>query len=239
VTAQLLRNSVFIPLSEQEVASRNLNPEEETLLRRAAREVKHGMVVNLGIGLPQFLPEYLPEIDVTFHSENGFTGMGEGDPDGDQDSDIIDAGGRACKVVKGAAFFDSLMSFAIVRGGNLDLAVLGAFEISVNGDLANWKIPGKLTPGMGGGMELAQKANHVLVISRHTDKHGRGKLVEKCSLPLTAPECVGTLVTEKAVFRRVKGRMQLAGVHPDSSVDQVMESIDADVSVADDLEAWD
>lgn len=221
------------------MASRKLKPEEEALLRRAAREVKHGMVVNLGIGLPQFLPEYLPKIDVTFHSENGFTGMGEGNPDGTPDSDIIDAGGRACKVVKGAAFFDSLMSFAIVRGGNLDLAVLGAFEVSVAGDLANWKIPGKLTPGMGGGMELAQKANHVLVISRHTDKHGRGKLVEKCSLPLTARACVGTLVTEKAVFRKANGKMQLASVHPDVSPEQALEGIDADVSVANKLEAWD
>lgn len=217
---------------------RKLKTEEETLLRRAAREVRHGTVVNLGIGLPQFLPSYLPGIDVTFHSENGFTGMGEGDPEGTPDSDIIDAGGRACKVVKGAAFFDSLMSFAIVRGGNLDLAVLGAFEVSIEGDLANWKIPGKLTPGMGGGMELAQKANHVLVISRHTDKHGRGKLVSKCSLPLTARACVGTLVTDKAVFRRVEGRMQLASVHPKSSVEEAMESIDAEVRVAEELEDW-
>jgi 3-oxoacid CoA-transferase subunit B len=221
------------------LAKRNLKPEEEALLARAAREVRHGMVVNLGIGLPQFLPEYLPaDIDVNFHSENGFVGMGEGDAEGTPDSDVIDAGGRACRVVKGAAFFDSLMSFAIVRGGNLDLAVLGAFEVSVDGDLANWKIPGKLTPGMGGGMELAQKANSVLVISHHLDKRGRAKLVDKCRLPLTARGCVSTLVTDRAVFRRVDGRLRLASVHPDYSREQALEGIDAKIDVADQLEPW-
>ncbi|MBZ0135433.1 MAG: hypothetical protein K8I27_03540 [Planctomycetes bacterium] len=218
---------------------RELTVNERTLLARAAREVRHGMVVNLGIGLPQFLPGYIPDgVDVSFHSENGFVGMGKGDIEGTPDSDVIDAGGRACQVVKGAAFFDSLMSFAIVRGGNLDLAVLGAFEVGVNGDLANWKIPGKLTPGMGGGMELAQKANHVLVISHHLDKRGRGKLVGQCSLPLTAPKCVGTLVTERAVFRRLEGRMTLVSAHPDHGKNGALEGIDADVPVADSLENW-
>ena len=218
---------------------RELTLEEKRLLGRAGREVKHGMVVNLGIGLPQFLPEHLPSgLDVTFHSENGFTGMGEGDPAGTPDSDIIDAGGRACGVIKGAAFFDSLMSFAIVRGGNLDLAVLGAFEVSIEGDLANWKIPGKLTPGMGGGMELAQKANHVLVISHHLDKRGRGKLVDKCALPLTAPRCVGTLVTDRAVFRRIDGRLTLVSAHPEHGTAGALEGIDADVPIADELEDW-
>jgi 3-oxoacid CoA-transferase subunit B len=141
-------------------------------------------------------------------------------------------------VVKGAAFFDSLMSFAIVRGGNLDLAVLGAFEVSVEGDLANWKIPGKLTPGMGGGMELAQKANSVLVISHHLDKRGRAKLVEKCRLPLTARGCVSTLVTDRAVFRRVDGRLRLASGHPDYSREQALEGIDAKIDVAAQLEPW-
>ncbi|MEZ5991832.1 MAG: CoA-transferase [Planctomycetota bacterium] len=221
------------------MAKRELTSGERTLLERAGREVKHGMVVNLGIGLPQFLPEHLPaNTDVTFHSENGFVGMGEGNPEGTPDSDVIDAGGRACKVVPGAAFFDSLTSFALVRGGNLDLAVLGAFEVSLSGDLANWKIPGKLTPGMGGGMELAQKANHVLVISHHLDKRGRGKLVPQCSLPLTAPACVGTLVTERAVFRRIDGRMHLASIHPDFDRKSALEGIDADVPTPDVLEPW-
>ena len=135
------------------MSARELKPAEKDLLHRAAREVTHGMVANLGIGLPQFLPEFIPDdVEVMFHSENGFVGMGAGEPGGTPDSDVIDAGGRACRVVRGAAFFDSLMSFAIVRGGNLDLVVLGAFEVGMNGDLANWKIPGRLTPGMGGAM---------------------------------------------------------------------------------------
>lgn len=221
------------------MGKRELTDEEHALLHRAGQEVRHGMVANLGIGLPQFLPGYIPDgTDVTFHSENGFVGMGEGDPDGTPDSDIIDAGGRACKIVKGAAFFDSLLSFAIVRGGNLDLAVLGAFEVGLNGDLSNWKIPGKLTPGMGGGMELAQKANHVLVISHHVDKKGRAKIVPEVKLPLTAPQCVDTLVTDRAVFRRKEGKMTLTSVHPDHSTEDVLDCIDCEVPVADELEDW-
>ena len=222
------------------MAPRDLSQDESTLLRRAARELRHGMRVNLGIGLPQFLPDFLPAgVDVIFHSENGFVGMGAGDPEGTPDSDVIDAGGRACHVVPGAAFFDSLMSFAIVRGGHLDLAVLGAFEVSVDGDLANWKIPGKLTPGMGGGMELAQKATHVLVISHHLDKRGRGKLVPEISLPCTARRCVDVLITERAVFRRVEGRMHLASIHPSFDARSALEGIQADVPVAGSLEPWD
>lgn len=216
-----------------------VGPDEEIILRRAAREITSGTLVNLGIGLPTMLPRFLPEgVEVTFQSENGFTGMGPALEDGTPDHPVIDAGGRACTVVPGAAFFDSLLSFALIRGGNLDLAVLGAFEVAVNGDLANWKIPGKLTPGMGGATELAQKANHLLVVSRHLDNRGRGKLVERCSLPLTATGCVDTLVTDRAVFRRREGTMHLTSVHPGHSVDGALEGIDAEVPVADDLEPW-
>jgi 3-oxoacid CoA-transferase B subunit len=218
---------------------RDLTDEELDLLHRAAQELKEGMVVNLGIGLPQYLPSFIsPESSVVFHSENGFVGMGEGEPDGTPDHDVIDAGGRACRVVKGAAFFDSLLSFAIVRGGNLDLAVLGAFQVAINGDLANWKIPGKLTPGMGGAMELAQKANKVLVISRHQDKKGRSKLVPAVTLPLTAPGCVDILITERAVFRNRGGRMTLTSVHPEYTPGGVLEGIECEVQVADEMETW-
>ncbi len=218
---------------------RELTPAEETILRRAAAELRSGMLVNLGIGLPTFIPRFLPpETDVLFHSENGFVGMGPPLPGGTPDHEIIDAGGRACTVVPGAAFFDSLLSFAIVRGGNLDLAVLGAFEVSLDGDLANWKIPGRLTPGMGGAMELAQKANRVLVVSHHLDKRGRGKLVESCSLPLTAPRCVDTLITERAVFRRRGGPMVLASVHPDHTVASALEGVPPGLAVSPDPEVW-
>lgn len=216
-----------------------LRPDETVILARAARELRAGMLVNLGIGLPTRLPAFVPpDVDVTFHSENGFTGMGAPLPGATPDHHTIDAGGRACTVVPGAAFFDSLLSFTIVRGGNLDLAVLGAFEVSVTGDLANWKIPGKLTPGMGGAMELAQKANRLLVLSRHADKHGRGKLVRECTLPLTAAACVDTLITERAVFRRCDDRLHLVSVHPDHTVDSVLDGIEADVPVAAALEPW-
>jgi len=216
-----------------------MKPEEDIIVRRAARELRPGMVVNLGIGLPTLIPSVLPAgFDVILHSENGFFGMGAPDPAGTRDSDTIDAGGRAVKLVPGAACFDSLMSFAFIRGGNLDLAVLGALEVASNGDLANWTIPGKMTPGIGGGMELAQKARRVVVLSRHLDKSGKAKLVPKCALPLTAKGCVDTLITERAVFRLVDGRMTLASIHPDHTHASVMEGIDADVPVAERLESW-
>ncbi len=215
-----------------------MKPDEEIIVRRAVRELRSGMVVNLGIGMPTLIPSVMPKgLDVLVHSENGFVGMGQPDPSGTRDSDVIDAGGRPVFLMKGAAAFDSLMSFALIRGGNLDVAVLGAFEVSMAGDLANWMIPGKLTPGMGGGMELAQKARHVIVVSRHLDKHGRGKLVEECTLPLTATGCVSTLITERAVFRRTNGRMTVCSIHPDHTPDSVKEGI-ANVALADELEPW-
>ncbi|MCB2153438.1 hypothetical protein KQI84_01005 [bacterium] len=218
---------------------KKMGTEEEIIVRRAVKELRSGMVVNLGIGMPTFVPGVLPaDVDVVFQSENGFTGMGTPLENGTPDNDIIDAGGRACTLIDGAACFDSVTSFGIIRGGNLDMAILGAFEVSLRGDLANWMIPGKLTPGMGGGMELAQKANHVLVVSRHLDKKGRGKLVPECTLPLTAPQCVDTLVTDRALFRRIDGWMTLCSVHPDHTEETALEGIAADVRVADDLEPW-
>jgi len=217
-----------------------MNEQESTIIHRAAAELQPGMLVNLGIGLPTLVPNVLPDgFPVLFHAENGFVGMGAADEDHGRDHSIIDAGGRACKLVKGAAVFDSLMSFSIVRGGRLDMAILGAFEVSVDGDLANWMIPGKLTPGMGGGMELAQKARRVVVVSRHLDKKGRGKLVERCSLPLTGIGCVDTLITERAVFRLVEGRLALASVHPDHSEDSALEGVECEVvRASEELEPW-
>lgn len=218
---------------------RVLDASELTIVRRAARELRAGTLANLGIGLPTFIPEHLPPgLDVLFHSENGFVGMGRARPGGTPDDDVIDAGGRACTVVPGAAFFDSALSFAIVRGGRLDLAVLGAFEVSARGDLANWKIPGRHTPGMGGAMELAAKARSVLVVSRHADRRGRPKLVERCTLPLTARECVDTLVTERAVFRRRDGRLRLASLAPGCSVEETVAGLPAGMEPCGDLEPW-
>lgn len=225
---------------------KQMSAEDEIIARRAAREIEvlssgggRSIVVNLGIGLPTFIPRVLPpNLPVHFHSENGFVGMGAPLEKGTPDSNTIDAGGRAVALEKGAACFDSLMSFSLVRAGRLDLAVLGAFEISLDGDLANWMIPGKLTPGMGGGMELAQKARRVMVVSRHLDKKGQGKLVEKCTLPLTAAGCVAMLVTERAVFRCIDKRMMLTSIHPDHSRESALEGMPASLEVSDKLEAW-
>ena len=214
-------------------------PEEEAILRRAALEIEDGTLVNLGIGMPTLLPRFLPDgLDVSFHSENGFVGMGPPLQDGTPDNDVVDAGGRATMLMPGAACFDSTTSFGIVRGGHLDLAVLGAFQVAVNGDLANWKIPGKLTPGMGGAMELAQKARQVLVLSRHCDKHGNAKLLPECTLPITARGCVDTLITERAVFRRRNGRLRLTSVHPEHTPESILQGIAADIGLADKLEPW-
>lgn len=216
-----------------------LDREERVIVERAAQELQSGMLVNLGIGLPTMIPSVLPaNMQVTFHSENGFVGMGAPLPDETPDYDVIDAGGTACQLLPGAACFDSLLSFALVRGGHLDLAILGAFEVDMAGNLANWMIPGRLTPGMGGAMELAQKARRVLVVSRHVDKRDRGKLVERCTLPLTARACVDTLITERAVFRLRDARMTLTSVHPSSSVTAALEPLGCDVPVATTLEPW-
>ena len=216
-----------------------MTPEERIIVERAAGELSPGMTVNLGIGLPTYIPQVLPEDHgVLFHSENGFVGMGPPVDGETPDYHIIDAGGRACSLVRGAACFDSVMSFAIIRGGRLDAAVLGAFEVSVSGDLANWMIPGKLTPGMGGGMELAQKAKRVIVVSRHLDKRGRGKLVDTCTLPLTAGHCVDTLITERALFRKKGGQMVLSGLAPSVTIEMALEGVPECVDIAPELEKW-
>ncbi|MBI3440624.1 MAG: acyl CoA:acetate/3-ketoacid CoA transferase subunit beta [Proteobacteria bacterium] len=218
---------------------RQMTGKDEIILRRAAQEVQQGQTINLGIGLPTMLPIFLPAtIDVMFHAENGCLGMGKPVDNGTPDYPVIDAGGRACHLVSGAACFDSVLSFTIVRGGRLDLVILGAFEVAINGDLANWTIPGKSTPGMGGGMEVAQKAKRVMVLSHHLDKNGRAKLAEKCSLPLTAPGCVDTLITEQAVFRRQNGRLTLVSLHPDTTLEIATSPFDFKVPVAQKLETW-
>lgn len=171
------------------------------MLARAAREIAPGMVVNLGIGLPTKVVNHLPaDFPVCLHTENGLTGIGPTLPPERADRNLIDAGGAYVSTVPGSAFFDSATSFAIVRSGRLDLTMLGAFEVSAAGDLANWKIPGKFSPGVGGGIELAQKARRVLVLTTHTDRAGNPKLKQVCTLPLTARGCVSRIFTEMAVI---------------------------------------
>ncbi|WP_240497681.1 MULTISPECIES: 3-oxoacid CoA-transferase subunit B [unclassified Thioclava] len=170
------------------------------MVARAAREIAPGMVVNLGIGLPTKVVNHLPsDFPVCLHSENGLTGIGPTLSPERADRNLIDAGGAYVSTIPGSAFFDSAVSFALVRSGRLDLTLLGAFEVAQNGDLANWKIPGKFSPGAGGAIELAQKARRVVVMTTHCDRKGNPKLLETCSLPLTAKGRVARIYTDMAV----------------------------------------
>lgn len=178
-----------------------LSDAKQRMVARAAREIAPGTVVNLGIGLPTRVVNHLPgDFPVCLHTENGMAGIGPTLAPEQADRNLIDAGGAYVSTVPGSAFFDSAVSFAIVRSGRLDLTMLGAFEVSAAGDLANWKIPGKFSPGVGGGVELAQKARRVVVLTTHTDRAGNPKLKETCSLPLTAPACVSRIFTDMAVI---------------------------------------
>ena len=171
------------------------------MVARAARDFQPGMTVNLGIGLPTKIIDHLtPGMQVCLHSENGIAGIGPTVAHDAADRNLIDAGGAYVSPVGGTSYFDSTVSFALVRGGRLDLTMLGAFHVSMRGDLANWKIPGLFTPGVGGGMELAQKARQVIVLTTHTDRKGRSKLVEECTLPLTTRGCVTRVFTDMAVI---------------------------------------
>ena len=171
------------------------------MIARAAREITPGMTVNLGIGLPTKVVDHLPsDFEVCLHTENGMAGIGPTLPYDRADRQLIDAGGAYVSTVPGSAFFDSVTSFAMVRSGRLDLTMLGAFEVAANGDLANWKIPGKFSPGVGGGIELAQKARRVVVLTTRTDRAGNPKLKAECTLPLTAQGCVARIFTDMAVI---------------------------------------
>ncbi len=192
------------------------------MIARAAREIAPGMVVNLGIGLPTKVLDHLaPDFPVCLHTENGLTGIGPTLPYDRADRNLIDAGGAYVSTIPGSAFFDSATSFALVRSGRLDLTMLGAFEVAQNGDLANWKIPGKFSPGVGGGLELAQKARRVVVVTTHTDRAGNPKLLAECALPLTAARCVSRIFTELAVVDVTPDGFALREIAEGTSVAEV------------------
>ncbi|WP_425465490.1 3-oxoacid CoA-transferase subunit B [Palleronia caenipelagi] len=204
------------------------------MLRRAAREITPGMVVNLGIGLPTQVVNHLaPDLPVCLHTENGLTGIGPTLPPERADRNLIDAGGAYVSEVPGSAFFDSATSFAMVRAGRLDLTMLGAFEVSETGDLANWKIPGKFSPGVGGGIELAQKARRVVVLSTHTDRAGNPKLLTACTLPLTARNRVARVFTDMAVVDVEPGGFVLTELAEGVSVAEVSEATGAPLRLPD------
>ncbi len=198
------------------------------MVARAAREIRPGMVVNLGIGLPTRVVNHLAaDFPVCLHTENGLSGIGPTLPAEQADRNLIDAGGAYVSTVPGSAFFDSAASFALVRSGRLDMTMLGAFEVAQNGDLANWKIPGRFSPGAGGGIELAQKARRVLVLSTHTDRQGKPKLVERCSLPLTAAGCVDRIFTDMAVIDVTPEGFALREIADGLAVDDVIKATGA------------
>lgn len=204
----------------------------DRIVRRAAREVREGMTVNLGIGLPTQIASYLdPDLGVCLHSENGIAGAGPVLARERADRNLIDAGGDYISVLLGGSFFDSAVSFALVRGGRLDLALLGALQVAGNGDLANWIIPGRYAPGVGGGMELAQKARRVVALMTHCDKHGKSKILRECTLPITAPHCVDRVITDMAVIDIGDGTMTLREIAEGTAIDDVVAATDAPLTI--------
>lgn len=207
----------------------------ERIAKRVAKEFKDGDIVNLGIGLPTLVANFIPpEIEVIFQSENGFVGMGPVPEEGNEDMDTVNAGGKPVTVLQGAAYFDSAVSFGIIRGGHVDATVLGALQVDEVGNLANWMIPGKMVPGMGGAMDLVVGAKKVILAMEHTAK-GRPKILRECTLPLTARKEVNLIVTEMAVFEITPGGMILREIAPDVTIDQIREGTEADFVVADPL----
>ena len=192
------------------------------IAQRIAQELRDGWYVNLGIGIPTLVANYIPEgIEVEFQSENGVLGMGPFPFEGEEDADLINAGKQTITTMKGASFFDSATSFAMIRGQHVQLTVLGAMEVSENGDIANWKIPGKMVKGMGGAMDLVASADNIIVAMMHSNRAGVSKLLKACSLPLTGVRCVKKVVTDLAVLEIKTGAFHLLERAPGVSVEEI------------------
>jgi len=206
------------------------------IAKRIAQELKDGYFVNLGIGIPTLVANYIPEgINIEIQSENGVLGMGPFPFEGEEDADIINAGKQTITTLAGASFFDSATSFGMIRGQHVDLTVLGAMEVSENGDIANWKIPGKMVKGMGGAMDLVASAENIIVAMMHVNKAGESKILKKCTLPLTGVGCVKKVVTELAVLEITSKGFKLLERAPGITVEYIIASTEADLIIEGDI----
>jgi 3-oxoacid CoA-transferase subunit B len=202
------------------------------IAKRIAQEVKEGYYVNLGIGIPTLVANFVrDDIEVEFQSENGILGMGPFPLAGKEDADLINAGKQTITALPGASFFDSAMSFGMIRGQHVDLTILGAMEVAQNGDIANWKIPGKMVKGMGGAMDLVGSAKNIIVAMMHTNRAGQSKLLKTCSLPLTGVKCVTKIVTNLAVLEIVDGKFKLLERAPTVTVEDIQNATEGDLII--------
>lgn len=215
------------------------NEMREVIAKRAAKELHDGDVVNLGIGIPTLIPNYLPEgVTVTLQTENGAMGMGPTPEEGKEDKNLINAGGGAITLLPGACTFDSATSFAIIRGGHVNVSFLGALQVDEKGNLANWIIPGKMAPGMGGAMDLVVGAKRVILTMEHTQK-GAPKILKECTLPLTAAGQVNMIITEMGVMDITPEGIVLKEIHPEFTVEQVQAATEAKLIISPDLKPMD
>lgn len=206
--------------------------DKNQIAQRIAKEVKNGYYVNLGIGIPTLVANFVRnDIEVEFQSENGILGMGPFPFEGEEDPDLINAGKQTITAMPGASFFDSAMSFSMIRGQHVDLTILGAMEVSQEGDIANWKIPGKMVKGMGGAMDLVASAENIIVAMMHTNREGESKLLKTCSLPLTGVQCVKKIVTNLAVLEIKDNKFYLLERAPGVSVEEIKAATEGDMVI--------
>lgn len=210
--------------------------DKNQIAKRIAQELKDGWYVNLGIGIPTLIANYVPSgMNVVFQSENGILGMGPFPYEGEEDPDLINAGKQTVTLLRGSSIFDSSTSFAMIRGQHIQLTVLGAMEVSENGDIANWKVPGKMVKGMGGAMDLVASAKNIIVAMMHTDQKGNSKLLNKCSLPLTGVKCINKIVTNLATIEVTDKGFKLIERAPGVSVGEIVSATEATLILAEEI----